>query len=131
MRITFEMLCKMGVCEEHIKFFEAEWPEGVKLTRDFLETDIVLRIGLECFAQNLCPEIFEPVQIAHEEALTTLQFSYEKTTEPIYQRYLETPGAWVSYQAALAPDRGVYEEQLCTIEENYYEALIKIILEQA
>lgn len=86
-KITAEMLRKLKACEEMVKIFEREWPDGAEVTRgNAARAAVALGLDISWAAINL---LTAPACKVYCEAVAT---------------------AWKVYQEAEAAARKVYQE---------------------
>ena len=111
MRITAAMLREKGACEEQVKVFEAEWPDGASVTLSHCRRGVELGMDVEWAGTHL---LSGTVLAAYQQATATALAAYQQamaTAGAAYQQATAT--ALAAYRQARAPALVAYVEAQC------------------
>jgi len=94
-KITAKLLRELGFCEDRVKRFEAEWPNGATITKQNVLRAVELGLKADWLAAGLL----------EGSALDT----YEEAAARAWAAYKEAKArAWAAYLEATVPARDAY-----------------------
>ena len=120
MLITVEMLKAKDACENQVRIFAKEWPEGVRVTKQALERAVELGLDIDWAAQNLLPA---PAWAAYAQAIAPAWAAYGQEKATAWAAYAQARAtAWAAYDQARATARAAYDQARAPALAAYNQA---------